>query len=109
MKINQFSIHDTKAGAYLPPFNLPTTEMAIRTFTDTINDENHPFNKHPEDYTLFQISEFDDENGTITPLQTKKPIGNGLDFKIHKASNGDTVTHQELNEILQQFAENTKS
>jgi len=81
MKIEIFSIHDNKASAYLPPFNLPTTQMAVRTFTDTLNDPNHAFAKHPEDYTLFHIGTFDDSNAVIELKQSKVPIGNGTDFQ----------------------------
>jgi hypothetical protein len=81
MNIQLFSIHDVKAGAYLPPFTLPTTQMAKRTFADTVNDRNHSFSKHPEDYTLFHIGEFDDESGMITNDKGNKAIANGKDFQ----------------------------
>ena len=104
MKINIFAIHDSKAEAYLPPFNLPNTQMAVRTFTDCVNSDDHAFAQHPEDYTLFQLGEFDDSNGKITLMQTKMPIGNGLDFyKPKKASNGEVVTRSELKELLKGY------
>ncbi len=62
-----YSIFDTKAKAYYPPFFLPNTDLAVRIFSDQVNDTNHTFNKHPEDYTLFQIGTFDDENAFIDP------------------------------------------
>lgn len=82
MKIKLFCVHDVKASAYLPPFVLPTTEMAVRTFTDTVNDPKHSFFAHPEDYTLFEVAVFDDDKGEITPHQTKVPLGNGMDYYI---------------------------
>jgi len=103
MQIKLFIVHDSKAAAYLPPFNLPTTEMAIRTFTDTVNDKQHAFWKHPEDYTLFEIATYDDATGTITTLQSKKPLGNGLDYKFPEDVNlGDCVTKEELKLILEE-------
>jgi len=80
VKHHIFTIHDSAASAYLPPFILHQEGIAIRTFTDCVNDPNHQFSKHPKDYTIFNIGEFDDSNGVITPLQIKKPLGNGLDF-----------------------------
>ena len=79
MKYGMFSIYDEKAQAYLPPFILPETGMAIRTFGDCINSEEHQFGKHPADYTLYQIAEFDDDSGIPTP--DKKTIHNGLELK----------------------------
>ena len=67
MKYGMFSIYDEKAQAYLPPFILPATEMAIRTFGDCVNSQEHQFGKHPADYTLYQIAEFDDDTGIPTP------------------------------------------
>ena len=75
-----FTIHDKAAAAYLPPFILHAEGIAIRTFTDCINDTNHQFSRHPADYTLLCIGEFDDGKGQITTYQTHKPLGNGLSF-----------------------------
>jgi hypothetical protein len=79
MKYGMFSIYDEKAQAFLPPFILPETGMAIRTFGDCINSQEHQFGKHPADYTLYQIAEFDDDTGIPTP--DKKTIHNGLELK----------------------------
>ena len=79
MKYGRFSIYDEKAQAYLPPFILPDTGMAIRTFGACVNSQEHQFGKHPADYTLYQIAEFDDDTGIPTP--DKKTIHNGLELK----------------------------
>ncbi len=43
-----FTIYDTKAEAYFPPFYLPQTSMAIRQFGDMVNDDNSQISKqHP--------------------------------------------------------------
>ncbi|AXL14819.1 nonstructural protein [Microviridae sp.] len=78
MKLTIFSIYDEKAQAFITPFALPQAGMAMRTFADCCNNPEHAFGKHPHDYTLFQIGEFDDETAAITP--TKKPLGNGVEF-----------------------------
>lgn len=78
MKYHMFSVYDEKARAYLPPFILPEIGMATRTFGDCINSEDHQFGKHPSDYTLFKIADFDDETGEPTP--DKSSIGNGVEF-----------------------------
>lgn len=85
MKYNMFSIYDEKAKAYLPPFILPEVGMAIRTFSDCINSRDHQFSKHPKDYTLFKIANFNDDNGHID--QQKEPIGNGIEYKIFEEKN----------------------
>lgn len=74
------AIHDSAAKAYIAPFFLPETGIAVRRFKDAINSEDHDFAKHPKDYTLFELGTFDDSNGIITMYQTQIPIGNGLAF-----------------------------
>ena len=65
MKHKVFSIYDAAAAAYLPAFFLPTEGMAIRVFKDCCQDGAHAFGKHPEDYVLYIIGEWDDQNGVL--------------------------------------------
>lgn len=74
-----FTIFDQKAEAFLPPFFLPKKAMATRVFANCINDETHQFNKHPDDYTLFCIGTFDDNEASISPT-IPQSLGNGVIF-----------------------------
>jgi hypothetical protein len=78
MIVTLFCIYDSKADAFLPPWTLPTVNMARRTFADCVNDKNHAFGKHPHDYTLFKCGEFNDDNAQITP--SKESLGNGVEY-----------------------------
>ncbi len=90
-----FNIYDQKAHAYLPPFTLPTADMAIRTFADCVNSKDHAFGRHPSDYTLFEGGDYDDSNGQISPYPTPVVLGTGVEF-LHSNSpekyNGDLPT-----------------
>lgn len=90
MKHKIFAIHDAAAEAYLTPFFLHSEGIAIRTFTDCVNDNDHAFGRHPKDYNLMCLGEYDDQTGTITNYQTQKPIGNGLSF-VQKSSDVDQL------------------
>lgn len=79
MKLKVFSVRDAKAEAFLQPYFCPTKGQAIRGFTDAVNDSQHPMNKHPEDYALFEIGEFDDSNGSLTMHQQPIPLGLALE------------------------------
>lgn len=74
-----FSVFDQKAQAYLPPFFMHAEGMAIRSFGDCIEDPEHQFGKHPEDYTLYEIGEFDDSKGMVKPLPHHS-LGNGVEY-----------------------------
>lgn len=64
-----YSVFDVKAGAFLTPFFLPSDGMAIRIFSDCVRDPNHQFGKHPEDYTLFRVGNFDCDTARLYQLE----------------------------------------
>lgn len=65
MKTSVYSVFDAKAAVYGVPFFMPKDGMAVRAFTDLANDSNTMCGKHPEDFTLFKIGEFDDATGQV--------------------------------------------
>lgn len=75
-----FSVYDAKAEAYLPLFCLPTVAMAQRTFNACVNSEDHQFGAFPEDYTLFELGNWDDSIGQITINRVQQSHGNGLEY-----------------------------
>lgn len=68
MKSLVFSVYDTKAAAFLPPFFMPQVAVALRALSDCVNDPAHAFGAHPEDYVLHHIADFDDVSGELSPL-----------------------------------------
>lgn len=65
MDMLAFSIYDEKAQVYSRPFYALTMGEAIRTFSDASNTPDSPYNRHPTDYTLYQVGSFDDANGEL--------------------------------------------
>ena len=82
MKI--FSVYDSKAEYYQKPFLSEHIGDVLRTFKDVANDETNPIGKHPEDYVLFLIGEFDQQTGALVPSETKVSLGHALDFKTNE-------------------------
>lgn len=78
MKI--FTVYDVKAEAYLQPYFSSTTATAQRAFQAAANNVDHDFNRFAEDYTLFEIGEWIEHEGTIQMLEAKKPLGNALAY-----------------------------
>lgn len=66
MILRVFSIRDLKAAAFAPPFFMARDELAVRAFSDAIQDSSQPMSRHPEDYHLFYLGEYDDESGQLT-------------------------------------------
>ena len=80
MKHKIFSVYDSKAEAYLQPFTMSTIGLAIRSFTDTVNDKNSVISKHPEDYILFELGEFSDLDAKFEMLSAPKSLGVATQF-----------------------------
>lgn len=78
MKYEVFTVYDSKAEAYLLPFYMQNQNMAIRSFNDSLNNPETPFNRHPQDYTLFHIGYYSDRDGVMESI-TPVSLGNGLE------------------------------
>lgn len=81
MRLNIFTVYDTKAEAYLPPFYMNTKGQAIRAFSDSANDRNHAFCKHPGDYVLFHLGSFDDADASFELDAAPQSVGVAIEFK----------------------------
>lgn len=82
MKTKLYSVYDSKVEAYQRPFHALTKGQAIRDITQAVNDEkDHPYHKHSQDFTLFEVGEYDDSTGLFDPYQAPVSVGNLLEFK----------------------------
>lgn len=77
-----FAVRDSKAQAFLQPFFSVSTGAAVRAFGDAVNEGNSPLAKHPEDYLLFELGEFDDNTGEFSRVGVNKMLGCGADFIV---------------------------
>lgn len=67
MILQIYSIKDKAVNAFLQPFFSPTIASANRSLSVVVNDRDHDFHKHVDDYTLFKLGDFDDSTGAILP------------------------------------------
>jgi len=81
MRLLAFSVRDSKAEAFMRPFFAPTKGLAVRGFRDAVNTKGEPMNAHPDDYTLFQIGEFDETSGELVKLASPVSLGLASTFK----------------------------
>lgn len=80
-KTKIFSVYDSKVGAYAQPFFMRSKGEALRGWEDVVNDPSTNFYKHPEDYTLFELGEYDELSGRIENHSTPESLGVALEFK----------------------------
>jgi len=94
-----FAIYDQKAYAYLPPFTLPRTEMAERTFQDCVNSPDHAFGRNPADYTLIELGTYDDNKALISPYEVVRTIGTGIEYLKSISLNPEGKTDDNISSI----------
>lgn len=79
-RLMMYSVFDSKAEAFLRPFAAETRGLAIRSFSDAVNDAQHEFFKHGEDYTLFEVGVFDVGTGLLEGKLHS--LGTALQFRV---------------------------
>ncbi len=75
-----FAIYDSKAQAYLQPFFSTNKAVALRSFTEAVNDEKSNFHRHAEDYTLFHLGRWEEAEGEIQIAEIKTSLGLASEF-----------------------------
>jgi len=64
----------------MQPFYTQSRGQALRSFSDTANDQASAIGRHAADFTLFQIGEFDDADASFIDT-LKVNLGCAIEFK----------------------------
>ena len=75
-----FSIYDSAAKFYMPPFMVPNKGVALREFADACNHKDSFLAKHPADFRMFRLGDFDDNSGVLSPLAQPEFLCNAVEF-----------------------------
>ena len=78
MKYKLFVVYDGKTNSWGIPFIKDFTANAIREWSEIasdVSDKQNQIAKYPDDFTLFEIGEYDRSSGTITMLEAKFSLG----------------------------------
>lgn len=70
-----FACFDSKSVSFGVPFFNQVPAVAVRMFTDLVNDNTSIISRHPEDFTLFEVGSFDDIKGVLLPLGAPVNLG----------------------------------
>lgn len=65
MIFNIYSVYDCKVGAYMRPMYLRTDDELFAAIYETAKDQNSGFYKYPEDYTVYFLGTFNEEDAKI--------------------------------------------
>lgn len=87
MKLKMMAVYDSASAAYLPPFVVATTAMALRQIRDVgLKQPDHDFVRHGDQFVLFDLGSFDNESGEIV-VSAPVSLGTMLSIML-KADNG---------------------
>lgn len=75
MIVKVLAVFDNKIGTFAQPFFSQTLSSGKRSFADAAADPSTLLNKHPEDFTLFLLGDFDDSTGFLDPLSAPENLG----------------------------------
>lgn len=73
MKKSVYSLYDHKVKYFMTPIFLRNDAEATRVLIATVS-QNKDIANFAKDYTLFQIAEFDEENGLLKKLEIKRQV-----------------------------------
>jgi len=90
MKMMMYSIFDTASGIYQRPMFARADGEIMREFQNICTDKEHPCGQHPEDYSLYRLATFNDQNGKVDN-EENECLSTGLEMVAHSRSktNGD--------------------
>lgn len=91
MQLKVFSVYDSKTEMYSHPMNFVTRGQGIRWFSDELENPQSQYSRHPEDFTLFELGEYDDNEGVFTNHEAKVSLGTALELKARTSNTGTSA------------------
>lgn len=67
-----YCVFDKKAETYFAPYAVRNDAVADRRFGELLVAEDSVLSKHPEDYALYCVGEFDEYSGDVVPFEKGK-------------------------------------
>lgn len=104
MIMKVFSVYDSKAQMFNVPYFANTTPQAIRSFSDLANDPQTLVCKHPGDFVLYEIGEYDDSNAKMVNYSEHHHLGVASQYKqtgpVAFMQDGRNVTNEAVGKAI---------
>lgn len=78
MLTNAYTLYDAKALVYSPPFYCSAHGQAVRMCMELASDPSTTVGRHPADFTLYCIGQFNDALGCLLPAEVREHISDIL-------------------------------
>ena len=84
MKMIVCAVRDRAANAFARPMFIPSSGIAVRSFQDEVNreDKDNQMYNHPDDFDLYELGVYDDENARFELLENPKVLMLGKQVKL---------------------------
>ncbi len=79
MKLLAFTIYDEKAECYGHPFFVSAMGIATRMLSELVKNDNSMVGRHPEDFTLYHIGFWRDDEAKFENFATPKFVARATD------------------------------
>lgn len=76
-----FCFKDSKSNTYGPPITAQTKGMFLRDVMEELNKGQAIWARHPMDFSIYELGEYDSRSGEIRLLDVKNCIGLVQDLK----------------------------
>lgn len=74
-----YAMRDDKLAQFHQPYLIPNNAVALRQFSDLVNDRNTEVSKHSEDFSIWYLALYDATDGVFLP-DTPVCLARGSDF-----------------------------
>lgn len=88
MELIVVAVRDSAVDAFMRPFFVPTTGVAVRSFSDEVLRAESEMHKHPADYELFELGRFDEETGKFQNVSAPRSLIRAVDIALDKEKRG---------------------
>lgn len=70
-----FAVRDVKADSFGAPMSVASSGIAMRGFAEAVMDPKSELNKYPDDFSLYEIAEYEPNSANIKPHPLPVLIG----------------------------------
>jgi len=78
MLLNAYTLYDQKALTYSPPFYCSAHGQAVRMVMDLAGDTNTMVGRHPADFSLHCVGQWNDATGDLLPASNREFIADAI-------------------------------
>lgn len=84
-----YSIFDDKAKIYNKPFHQLNAAVMHRTCMDLLQDEQTEIFKHPEDFIVYELGDYDDVKGEYELIKGKRIMFRFSELEVEERATPD--------------------